>query len=197
MIAPRRLMTMLVAAMLLTACGVQPDSSPREVPDDYKAQLTGASSGGVASGAERIYLVGPGDDRLLRSVSRDAASPEELISILLRGPNETESAQQYASAIPSTLELLSISVQGSVLMLDVTQELTELTGSGLVQALAQIVYTASELDTVTAVQVTVQGGQQAWPRGDLEFTTEPLSVYDYPGMVRTAQPAYPSVPSAV
>jgi hypothetical protein len=196
MIARRRLMPLLLLATLLTACGLQPDSSPRDVPDDYKAQLTGASSGGAASGAERIYLVGPGEDRLLRSVSRDADSPEELISILLRGPNETESAQQYASVIPSTLELLSVRLQGSVLWLDVTQELTELTGSGLVQALAQIVYTASELEGVTAVQVTVQGGQQAWPRGDLEFTTDPLSVYDYPGIVRTAQPAYPSVPSS-
>lgn len=82
-----------------------------------------------------------------------------------------------------------------MLTLDVTQELTELTGSGLVQALAQIVYTASELDGVEKVQITVEGGQQAWPRGDLEFTTEPLTVYDYPGMVRNAQPAYPSVPS--
>jgi spore germination protein GerM len=195
MTAPGRLAALVVSVTLLAGCGVQPDSSPREVPDDDKAQLTGASSGGVASGADRIYLVGPGDERLLRSVSRDAASPDDLISILLRGPNEEESAAQYASVIPSTLSLLSTRLQTSVLYLDVTQELTELSGSGLVQALAQIVYTANELDTVSAVQLTVEGEQQAWPRGDLEFTLEPLTIYDYPGMVRTAQPAYPSVPS--
>jgi hypothetical protein len=185
-----------VAAVLTAACGVQPDSAPREVPDDNKPQLSGASSGGVASGAERIYLVGPGEDRLLRAVARDAGSPDELISILFRGPNETEAGLQYSSLIPTNLDLLASRLQGSVLVLDVGQELTELTGSGLVQALAQIVYTASEIDGVSAVQITANGEAQAWPRGNLDFTLEPLSAYDYPGMVRTAQPDYPSVPAA-
>lgn len=100
-------MPVIALLVCLTACGVQPDSGPREVPEDNQAQLTGASSGGVASGADRIYLVGPGDDRLLRSVSRDAASPDDLIATLLRGPNETETNDQYASVIPPTLQLLA------------------------------------------------------------------------------------------
>ena len=193
----RRLMVlMLLAVGTASGCGVQPDSSPRKVPEENIAQLSGTSSGGVASGAERIYLVGPGEDRLLRAVARDAASPDDLISILFRGPNADEAGLQFASVIPSTLELLSARLQGSTLQLDVTQDLTALTGSGLVQALAQIVYTASEIETVEAVQITVEGQPQAWPRGDLDFTLEPLRTYDYPGMVRTAQPDYPSVPSA-
>lgn len=187
---------MVLALGATSGCGVQPDSSPRKVSEENIAQLSGASSGGVASGAERIYLVGPGEDRLLRAVARDAASPDDLISILFRGPNADEARLQFASVIPATLELLSARLQGSTLHLDVTQDLTALTGSGLVQALAQIVYTASEIDTVDAVQITVEGKPQAWPRGDLDFTLEPLRTYDYPGMVRTAQPDYPSVPSA-
>jgi hypothetical protein len=190
------LLVVAATAALVSACGVQPDSAPREIPEEDRAQLSGASSGGVAAGAERIYLVGPGEDRLLRAVARDAGSPEELISILFRGPNVTEAALQYSSVIPATLDLLSSRLQGSVLVLEVGQELADLTGSGLVQALAQIVYTASEIDGVSAVQITAGGEAQAWPRGDLDFTLEPLSAYDYPGMVRTAQPDYPSVPAA-
>ncbi len=102
---------------------------------------------------------------------------------------------EYSTTIPSTLQLLSAREQGSYLYIDVTSELTELSGPGLVQALAQIVYTASELDGVESVQITVNGEQIAWPKANLESTTGLLRTYDYPGLVRTAQPAYPSVPS--
>ena len=39
------------------------------------------------------------------------------------------------------------------------------------QALAQIVYTASELDGVESVQITVNGEPIAWPKANLESTT--------------------------
>ena len=86
--------------------------------------------------------------------------------------------------------------QSPFLYVDVTNELTDLSGQGLLQALAQIVYTGSELDEVDRVQITVNGDVIVWPKADLESSTEPLSVYDYPSSVRTAQPAYPSLPGA-
>jgi hypothetical protein len=45
------------------------------------------------------------------------------------------------------------------------------------------------------VQITVDGEVIAWPKGNLESTTGLLRTYDYPGVVRTSQPAYPSIPS--
>ena len=77
-----------------------------------------------------------------------------------------------------------------------TDELTDLSGQGLLQALAQIVYTGSELEGVDRVQITVNGEVIAWPKADLESSTEALSIYDYPSSVRSAQPAYPSTPGA-
>lgn len=193
---PRTVVTVAtVVAAALTGCGVQTDRTPHDVPEANRARLTGVSSGSDASGAERIYLVEPGEDKLLRSVPRNAASAEELMKTLLLGPNPEELNAQFASAIPSTLRLLSARLQGPFVYLDVSEELTELSGPALVQALAQIVYTASELEGVQSVQISVLGERLAWPRGDFESTTEPLNVYDYPGLVRSAQPAYPSVPS--
>ena len=112
------------------------------------------------------------------------------------GPNDTELAEEYSSAIPSTLRLLSAREQSPFLYVDVTDEMTDLSGQGLLQALAQIVYTGSELEGVDRVQVTVNGDVIVWPKANLESSTEPLSVYDYPSSVRTAQPAYPSLPGA-
>lgn len=191
----RRPLAAAIALVLLAGCGVRPEASPHDVPEDRRP-VRGPSSGSDAAGAERIYLVEPGEDRLLRSVPRDASTPEDLIEILLRGPNEAELDAEYSSAIPSTLELLGAHPQSPFLYLDVSEQLTELSGQGLVQALAQIVYTASELEGIDQVQITVRGEQISWPRANLESTTGPLRVYDYPAQVRTAQPAYPSVPSS-
>lgn len=128
---------------------------------------------------------------------RDASSAEELIQTLFNGPNDAERDAQFSTAIPDGLRLLSARVQGSVLYLDITDELSTLSGPGLVQALAQIVYTASELDGVQSVQLLVDNHVTGWPRANLESTNGTLRTYDYPGMVRTAQPAFPAVPSGV
>jgi hypothetical protein len=195
----RRLRATLATAaslIVLTGCGVRPDSKPHDVPEDNHVDLSGPSVGTDTSGAERIYLLEPGEDQLLRSVSREASSASELMESLLGGPSTTELNEGYASAIPSTLRLLSAQERAPFLYVDVTDELTDLSGEGLLQALAQIVYTGSELDGVDRVQVTVNGEEIAWPKADLESSTEPLSVYDYPSSVRTAQPAYPSLPGA-
>jgi hypothetical protein len=191
--APRRGATVATVVALVAGCGVQQDAAPREVPEEFVAERRGASVGGQASGESRIYLVGPGDDRLLRSVPRETGPGENLINVLLRGPNEGEAG--FGSAIPATLRLNRISQSGSRLRIDVSSDLVELSGSGLVQALAQIVYTADEIPGVDSVDITVEGQDQAWPTADLDTTTAPLRVYDYPGAVRSAQPAYPSVPS--
>jgi len=79
--------------------------------------------------------------------------------------------------------------------MDVSAELVDLSGQGLIQALAQIVYTASEIPGVQSVEITVEGEAQSWPTAAIESTTQPLRTYDFPGLVRTAQPAYPTVPS--
>jgi hypothetical protein len=191
-----RRIAVVASLIILAGCGVRPDSKPHEVPEDNRADLSGPSIGTDASGAERIYLVEPGEDQLLRSVPRKASSAQELMETLMLGPNDTELAEEYSSAIPSTLRLLSAREQSPFLYVDVTDEMTDLSGQGLLQALAQIVYTGSELEGVDRVQVTVNGDVIAWPKANLDSSTEPLSVYDYPSSVRTAQPAYPSLPGA-
>lgn len=188
---------LVVAPLLfLAACGVRPDAKPHDVPEENQVDLSGPSVNTDTTGGERIYLVEPGEDQLLRSVQRDASSAPDLMGALLGGPSQTELDEGYSSAIPSTMQLLGTHEQAPFLYVDVSDEMTDLNGQGLLQALAQIVYTASELDGVDRVQITVNGEVIAWPKANLESSTEPLSVYDYPSSVRTAQPAYPSLPGA-
>lgn len=194
----RRMLLLTVAALVMTSCGIQTDSAPRNLPDSERGPAAaGSSSGSDASGADRIYLVAPGDERLLRSVPRDAALREDLMRILLLGPNDDEIAAQYSSFIPPDTQLLSARSKGQILIVDVTGEIAELTGQSLSQAIAQIVYTATEIDGIEAVQLKVDGVEVAWPKPNGEITADPLRIYDYPNFVQTAQPAYPAVPVGI
>ena len=157
---------LIAPLLLLTSCGLRADSKPHDVPEDNQVDLSGPSVGTNASGAERIYLVEPGEDQLLRSVQREATSATELMDALLRGPSPGELDEGYSSAIPSTVKLLRAREQAPFLYVDVTDELTDLSGQGLLQALAQIVYTGSELDGVDRVQITVNGDVIACPKRD-------------------------------
>jgi spore germination protein GerM len=192
----------LLAAVLVAAggCGIAPDSTPRDVaPAEQDLTVNAVSDGDEAGGTSRIYLVAPseaGDPSLLRSTSRDvAAGAAPLIKSLLAGPNPEELASRLVTNIPQETQLLSTDSSGDVLTVDVSPEITELSGDLLVLAVAQIVFTASEIDGVRAVRLRVDGQDQQWPKGDGETREGTLTVYDYPGLVESAQPPYPAVPS--
>jgi Sporulation and spore germination len=184
----------------LGGCGIGTDSAPRDVAPNERG-LTGnaTSDGDEAGGTSRIYLVAPseaGDPSLLRSTLRDvAAGPGPLITSLLAGPNPDELESRLVTNIPQETQLISTRTSGDVLFVDVSPEITELSGELLVLAVAQIVFTATEIDGVRAVQLRVDGQNQSWPKGDGETRDGELTVYDFPGLVQSAQPPYPAVPS--
>jgi len=191
----------LVAVLIGTVgCGIGPDSTPRDVaPNERSLTVNAVSDGDEAGGTSRIYLVAPseaGDPSLLRSTPRDVApGPTPLLKSLLAGPNPDELASRLVTNIPQETQLLSARSSGDVLFVDVTPEITELSGELLVLAVAQIVFTATEIDGVRAVRLRVDGQDQSWPKGDGATSEGELKVYDYPGLVQSAQPPYPAVPS--
>ena len=184
-----------VAAVFVAACGVQPESSPRDLPDDEQQLPVSGGAGAAAAGGDYIYLVGPGEDRLLRAVPRTATSPRDLIEVLLLGPNDPELADQYSTNIPPATRVISARKQGQFLTIDLTEEITELTPQSLIQAIAQIVYTATEIDDVETVRIEVGDETRLWPTATGEPKTD-LRIYDYPNIVQTAQPPYPATPES-
>jgi predicted small lipoprotein YifL len=182
-----------MAMLALAACGVQSDAQPRDLPDiERTIEIADDSADIDASGADRVYFVGPGEERLLRSVQRDAVSVSDLVEILLLGPNADEVQAEFNTAIPSGTELINARTQGQVLTVNLTPEILELDRQNLTRAAAQIVYTATELDGIEAVQIEVDNVRLSAPTGDGDDTTEPLRTYDYPGLLETSQPAFPA-----
>lgn len=192
----------LSATGVLTGCGVSVDDAPRDIatePDGMTVEASGAVPS-EAVGSGRIFLVAGGSTgqaARIESVTRDLDDDVgRAASALIAGPNSDETSAGLRTSLPAELTVADARRVGNVVVIDVSPELGELPGSSLILALAQIVYTFDDLEGIEAVSVTVDGDQRPWPDGTGGLTSEPLSVFDYPGLERTSQPAYPAVPGA-
>jgi hypothetical protein len=197
----RRLLATLaaLAAFALTACSIQPDTAPRVIPPDDRGVLDPVPAvGGETAGTTRVYLVTERDGgrRQLRAVTRDVdATPTAALLELLKGPNDQEVDNGLGTELPPDLTLLSARLAGGTLHVDVSEELLDVPAAAAVLAVAQIVFTASAVDGVVEVRLRVNGESRAWPDGSGELTTSELTIYDYPGLAESTQPAYPPIPS--
>jgi hypothetical protein len=190
-----------LAAVVLAVggCAIQPDSAPRDIPEDLVDRDTPSvpAAGGPARGSDRIFLVAPeGSEQPLRTVRRDTGGDAEtLLTELISGPNSAEFEAGYRSAVPATLVLDSIEVDGGVAQLDVNDALLELSGGDLTDAVAQIVFTASEIPGADSVLIRVDGATREWPDGTGAQHRGPLTTYDFIGYAESSQPPFPVSPT--
>lgn len=202
--AGRRLMRLGVAGVLAVAasgCSIDAEGTPRDIAgrdqDDLRVNFDEAA--GAATGSGRIYLLSPeviGQPRTLQSVARDVGdTPSDAMQALLDGPNTDELQALLRSAIPPGTRLLDVRQDSDVIVVDVSSEMQQLTGEALIDGVAQIVMTASEITSVSAVSISIDGIPQQWPAANGELQSDPLTRYDFPGLVLSSQPAFPSVPS--
>lgn len=193
----------IALGLLLTAssCAISAEDAPRNIAVGERDDLTVdfSQTAGAATGSGRIYLLSPevlGQLRTLQSVARDVAdTPADAMIALFQGPNIAELQALLRSAIPSGTRLLDVSESGGALVVNVSSELQQLTGEALIDGVAQIVLTASEITGVSAVLIAIDGVPQQWPATNGVLQSEPLTKYDFPGIVLSSQPAFPSVPS--
>jgi hypothetical protein len=198
-----RLVALMIGtlAILLAACSISPEGSPRDIAARDRGDLSTSFDpvAGAATGSGRIYLLSPeviGQPRTLQSVARDVGdTPANAVRALFEGPNTVELQAMLRSALPPGTRMLDVGLDGGLLVVNVTSDLQQLTGEALIDGVAQIVLTASEITGVSGVEITIDGVRQQWPAGSGELHSEPLTRYDFPGLVLSSQPAFPSVPS--
>lgn len=189
----------LAGAVAGAGCAIQPDNAPRDIPSAERGQLDPVPPGPEATGQSRIYLVtdGSGGDSELRTVLRDVEplTPEAVLTTLIAGPNQGELDAGMTYAVPPSSTLHSAALAATTLNVDLSGEILELPGSSLRDAVAQIVFTGSELEGVRSVRIRVDGQSRDWPDGSGELQNRALTVYDYPGLAESAQPPYPPIPT--
>lgn len=190
---------LLVPAAVLAGCSVSADEAPRDIESNRAQVVTEPLGANVrAAGAERIFLVVdvPGLPTRIEPVPRDVGDDlAALVAALLAGPTANEFVDQFRSALPTGLVVNAVSRVGPRVTIDLTDDLQALSGDSLLLALAQIVYTVSDMSGVTSVDITIDGQQARWPTSSGQFQDHPLTVFDYPNIEVTRQPAYPSTPS--
>jgi hypothetical protein len=190
-----------VLGLVLMSCSIDPEGSPRDIAVRDRRDLTNNfdQTAGAATGSGRIYLLSPeilGQPRTLQSVARDVGdTPADAMRALFEGPNTEELQAMLRSAIPPATRLIDVRLDGGELIVNASSDLQQLTGEALIDGVAQIVLTASEITGVASVAIAIDGVPQQWPAGSGELQSEPLTRYDFPGLVLSSQPAFPSVPS--
>ena len=188
-------------AAVAGSCSIDAEGTPRDIAvrDQGDLRVNFDQDARAATGSGRIYLLSPeviGQPRILQSVARDVGdTPADALQALFDGPNTDELQALLRSAIPPGTRLLDVSQNGDELVVNVSSELQQLTGEALIDGVAQIVLTASEISGVASVSIAIDGIPQQWPSGSGELQSEPLTRYDFPGLVLSSQPAFPSVPS--
>ncbi len=202
----RRRVTGAVAALALllvmSSCGIDDDTAPREIADGGKPNLANSANQttGATSGTDRIYLLAPdsqNDVRHLRPATRDVGdSASQRLNSLFGALTVDDVDARLRTAIPDGLMLRSAGLRNNgTLVVDVSDQILDLSSNTLIDAVAQIVFTASEVQGVQRVELVVDGKARQWPAADGELLAVPLTVYDYPGFIESTQPAFPAVPS--
>jgi len=202
----RRAFAGSVIAAVIAGCGISPDTAPRDIDLAPSDEVGRVSGGQVASGEGQVFLVtqdgGGGVPSRLVAVDRDVdaearrGDPSSVLAALLAGPNRAEREDEVTTLLPTDLEVVTVSNRpGGVVVIDLTEPFGELTGQTLVLALAQLVHTVSEVGGVNGVGITVEGENRSWPDVNGRQQTDALTVFDFPGLVRSSQPAFPAVPS--
>lgn len=189
----RRLVAAATAlALLAGGCGLSVDDQPQklsaeEVPFDLLApQPTSTTTSTTVPAATRtmeVFLV----DRegRLTAVERRLPTPvtvKELIDALLAGATDDEAEAGLRSVIPSETRLLGVGRRedGRTVVLDFSAEPGFPQGGEGITAIAQVVFTASQLEGISGVTFAFGGVPTEVPRGDGSITSAPLFRRDFP-----------------
>jgi hypothetical protein len=192
----------LVAVLLTAACGINADTTPvdLEQPDAVITTIGQGTNTVEAIGSGRIYLLAPdlpGRADRLEAVPRETGdAPSAIIDALLAGPSEDEFGIGFRSLLPAALRANDVALRtGGVLAVDLSAPILDIAGDDLPLALAQIVHSLTAVRGITGVLITVEGQATPWPLPSGELVEGPLTAYDFPGLIDSVQPAYPSTPS--
>lgn len=131
----------------------------------------------------KLYFVYIGEDGVLsrkmitRAVEKNDSPLTTIMRILLAGPNDSETAKGLRSLIPSGSKLLSAVVRDGVAYMNFNEdfEFNSVGPDGYQAQLMQIVYTATELPTVTSVQFLIEGQKKEYLGSEGVWIGSPLS----------------------
>ncbi len=195
-----RLVVLAVVGLALAGCGVPMDDGPRAIPTtDQQASDEGqpeapAQAGGASS--PKVFFLtaqGPQGGERLQGVSRDVGRTRRRCwRRSSRASPSDEQDRRLQTFIPPGTTLLDADLRGDgTLVVDVGDAFFDAKGESQIKAVAQVVYTATDLPEVERVRLLVDGQERDWLRGDGIAVSTALTPFDYPELNPSSQPDYP------
>ena len=93
-----------------------------------------------------------------RSAEASDSPLEDTLKTLLRGTTDDEDSQNYSTSIPGGVILLRVVVKDGIATIDYNRNIESGAGKALMESrIYQIIYTATEFETVKKVQILVDG----------------------------------------
>jgi hypothetical protein len=183
----RRVAALLLAATVVGACGIDVQDAPEtigsdEVPFGFDDSGTTSTSRGP-SGDDLVpflvYFIGP--DGIAFAIRQAATTPTvgERLDALFEGPSSAEVAVGLHTAIPPAAERLTARVRSGTAQVALHETFASLRGGEQVEALAQIVFTVTEIDTIRRVRFLLEGQPVEVPRADGTVSDDPVTRADY------------------
>ena len=194
-----------IAVAARRACAIQPDTGAAGHPGRRpRAARPGRPGRRRADGDEPGLPRSPSDDddgeRLLRSVlaQRRPPTPRRCSRRCSTGPTQRGARGRlpHRPARRRSTLISARSVAGT-LNVDVSPEILELPRPGSCTSPSpRSCSPPASSPGVEQVRLRVDGEPQAWPDGAASCRPTPLTVYDYPGLVESAQTALPRRPQS-
>ena len=158
----------VAAVFSLAGCGVPVDKQPSAlsrhgIPFDLlqpnPSTTTAATAPSPVEVPVQIFLIGPTGHlaAVTRAVSGSTPDLGTVLEALVAGPTDAESARGLQSALTTQTTILSATVAGGTATVNVGGTFGQLVGPPEIQAVAQVVFTATALPGVTGVTFELSG----------------------------------------
>ena len=158
----------VATGLLLVGCGVPIDKGPTALarsgvpfglldPSTVPTTTTAPNPTPVTVSVQ-IYLLDPAGQ--LVAVERQVPVPAPLTAVLAAladGPTNAEAAAGLQSSIAPQTQVVSATVSGGLATVDLAGTIGQLVGQAEINAVAQIVFTATALPSVTGVSFDFNG----------------------------------------
>ena len=178
----RRAVALVVACLVLGACGVRSQDGPEQLPPDVLPSELRPSAAAPAAASARptattvpVYLVE--GERLVRvdRPARRRAVQDALDALLTAG----EARGSQRSAVPPGTVVERLSRRDDLLSIELSAQFGQVRGPDQVLAVAQVVWTATEFPPVREVDVLVDGRRIELPVEQGEVSAGPAGRDDY------------------
>ena len=179
----RRPVALLAAAMLwlLTGCGVPADPAPRSIPaGEVPFGLLGTTTTSTrpAPATRAVVFLVEGDQLVpVRREVMAPATPATVLATMATGPTPSEAAAGLRTALVTGVRLLQLSAGTATVRLDRDFAATHIREQIL--ALAQLVYTITELPGVDGVQFTFDNEPAEIPTAEGRLKAGPVNRVDF------------------